>query len=383
VGQLVVTQYNAKIPSNMQWQGGVQKELPGQMVLDASYVGYYAYNRFGSSQGGTQQLENQVPIGTAYLPQYQDPTLGTSTVPGATAYSTNLLRPYPGLQSVAENATKFHDIYHSIQLSLTRRLRNNVSFVLNYTRGIELKGNTNLIQRYALQGGALVLRSDEAQYEALNSTLDPIPNFVKANITWFAPGVAGAGGFVHQLTKDWQLSSVLTVQSGAAYTPSFSYQSSGTNVNITGSPDFNGAPVIGQGLGSGCEENRFQGYNTAAVTGPSYGSVQLESGRNYLRYCPTAIPDISIVRRFHFWKFKEARTFEFRTDVFNAVNAEFITGRSNSATFNNPTSMTLENPEYTGTTINSGRSLPANAGFGAATAAATTRNILLEVRVGW
>ena len=77
------------------------------MVLDASYVGYYSYNRFGGTQGGTQQLENQVPLGTAYLPQYQDPTLGTSTVPGATAYTTNLLRPYPGLQSVAENATKF------------------------------------------------------------------------------------------------------------------------------------------------------------------------------------------------------------------------------------------------------------------------------------
>ncbi len=142
VGQMVVIQYNAKIPSTAQWNFGVQKKLPGQMVLDVSYVGYYAYNRFGGTQGGTQQLENQVPLGTAYLPQYQDPTLGTSTVPGATAYTTNLLRPYPGLQSIAENATKFYDVYHSIQVSVTRRLRDNVSFGANYTRGFELKGNT-------------------------------------------------------------------------------------------------------------------------------------------------------------------------------------------------------------------------------------------------
>ena len=72
--------------------------LPGQMVLDVSYVGYHAYNRFGATQGGSQQLMNQIPLGTAFEPQYQDPTLGTSTVPGATSYATNLLRPYPGLR---------------------------------------------------------------------------------------------------------------------------------------------------------------------------------------------------------------------------------------------------------------------------------------------
>jgi hypothetical protein len=382
VGQMVVTQYDAKIPSTVQWNLDFQKELPGQMVVDVAYVGYYAYNRFGATQGGTQQLENQVPLGTAFLPQYQDPTLGTSTVPGATAFTTNLLRPYPGLQSIAENATKFYDTYHSIQVSLTRRLRDNVSFVLNYTRGLSLKGNTGLIQRYTLQNGALVLRSDEAAYEALNSTLDPIPNFLKANITWYAPGITGRGGFVHQLTKDWQLSSVLTVQSGAAYTLGYSYQSNGSNVNITGSPDFAGTPVLGSGLGSGCG-SRLDGFNASAVTGPLPGSVQMESGRNNMRYCPTAIPDLSIVRRFHFWKFQESKTLEFRTDIFNAVNAEFVTGRSTSATFNNPTSMTLENPEYSGTSINAGRSTPANAGFGAATAANAQRTLQLEVRIGW
>ncbi len=382
VGQMVVMQYNAKIPSTAQWNFGLQKQLPGGMVLDASYVGYYGYNRFGATQGGSQQLENQVPIGTAYLPQYQDPTLGTSSVPGATAYATNLLRPYPGLQSIAENATKFHNEYHSIQLSVTRRLKNGVSFGVNYTRGISLTGNTGLIQRDTLSNGALVLRSDEAAYEALNNKLDAVPNFVKANVTWFIPGVEGHGGFLHTLTRDWQLSSVLTVNSGGTYTPTYTYTSNGSNVNITGSPDFAGAMVLGPGLGNGCG-SRLAGFNESAITGPTYGSVQMESGRNYLRYCTSAIPDLSVVRRFHFWKFKEAKTFEFRGDIFNAVNAEFVTGRQNGATFNNPTSMTLTNAEFTGTTINSGRSTPANAGFGAATAASTSRNIQLEVRIGW
>ena len=69
-------EYNAKMPSTFQWNIGVQKSLPCQMVLDVSYVGNHAYNRLGCSREERPQPMNQVPLGTAYLPQYQDPTLG-------------------------------------------------------------------------------------------------------------------------------------------------------------------------------------------------------------------------------------------------------------------------------------------------------------------
>ena len=47
----------------------------------------------GAFRGGTQQLLNAVGIGAPYLPQNQDPTLGTSTIPGAPAYTPNLQQP--------------------------------------------------------------------------------------------------------------------------------------------------------------------------------------------------------------------------------------------------------------------------------------------------
>ena len=90
------------------------------------------------------------------------------------------------------------------------------------------------------------------------------------------------------------------------------------------------------------------------------------------------------MRKFHFWKFKESKTFEFRADIFNALNSAFITARQGTATFNNPTSMTLQNPEFgPDGTILSGKSLPQNAGFGAATGAVTSRNLQLEVRIAF
>ena len=90
-----------------------------------------------------------MPLGTAYLPQYQDPTLGAPAVPGASAYTTNLLRPYQGLGAISQNTTEFYDTYHSVQISVTRRYRNGFSFGANYTRGISLKGNTDLRERPA------------------------------------------------------------------------------------------------------------------------------------------------------------------------------------------------------------------------------------------
>jgi len=86
----------------VQWQGGVQMTLPWASSLDVSYVGNHGYDRLGAFQGGSSVNLNAVDFGTAYLPENQDPTLGTSTVPGASAYTANLLRPYRGLSTIAQ-----------------------------------------------------------------------------------------------------------------------------------------------------------------------------------------------------------------------------------------------------------------------------------------
>src|ERR1035441_6820332 len=104
VSSLVTFQYNAQIPSSVQWNVGVQKSLPGNMVADVSYVGNHGYNLMGAFQGGDLQNLNSVDFGTAFLPQYQDKTLGTSSVPGASAYTSNLLRPYPALSTIQQRS---------------------------------------------------------------------------------------------------------------------------------------------------------------------------------------------------------------------------------------------------------------------------------------
>jgi hypothetical protein len=187
-----------------------------------------------------------------------------------------------------------------------------------------------------------------------------------------------------RISKDWQLAGILTASSGTACSLGYSYNTAGANVNITGSPDRADKVVLGNNLGSGCSGNPFSEFSASAVTGPTYGTVGLESGRNYLRGCPNKNVDTSIVRRFRFWKFQEARRFEFRADVFNTLNAVIINAYNTTATFNNPTGMVLQNNQFNSDgSIASGRQLPKNAGFGAATGAQAMRNIQLEVRFGF
>jgi hypothetical protein len=270
-------------------------------------------------------------------------------------------------------------------VSVNRRFSHGLSFAAAYTYGISLTGNTGLIMRYVHNpDGTISVRSDQQAYVDLNKTLDRRPHFLKFNSTWEPVGITSKGGFVHQLTKDWQLSGILTAASGTAYTLGYAYNAAGANVNITGSPDYAGTVVLGKNVGSGCSSNTLAMFNGSAVTGPSYGSVGLESPRLNMRGCPIENVDTAVVRRFRFWKFQESRRFEFRADIYNTFNAAQINARSTTATFNNPTAMALQNSEYNADgTIASGRSLPKNAGFGAATGAAAMRSIQLQVRLAF
>ena len=89
---LNVYQYDAKMPSSWQWNGGVQMALPWAMALDVAYTGQHSWN--------TPQAVNinAVDFGAAFLPQNQDPTLAASATPGASAIADRSDARLPGLR---------------------------------------------------------------------------------------------------------------------------------------------------------------------------------------------------------------------------------------------------------------------------------------------
>jgi hypothetical protein len=402
VPALITFQYDAQVPSSWQWQGGAQFALPWQTVLDVTYVGNHGFNRLRAFQGGANGSVdlNAVDFGAAYLPQNQDPTLGASAVPGANAYTSNLLRAFRGFSNINEQQTRFWDEYHGLQMSASRRLQNGLAFGANYNLGLSFKGNTGLQLRLQhAADGRISIRSDQADYEKLNENLAMQRHVIKAYAVWDLPGPSRFGSVGKVLLSDWQLSGVLTA--GSAYQPgaqqangtaqanpagdvngrydiTYTYQNNGGAVNLTGSPDYNAKIVFLGDPGSGCSDNQYAQFNTAMVKGPTYGSVGLESGRFLFGGCPNKIVDMAIARNV---RLGGNQRLVFQLQVFNLFNTVVINDRVKNVQYRSPTDQTVINSQYLPDgTLDPNRLTPRNAGFGAAIGAQPLRSTQLTIR---
>jgi hypothetical protein len=342
---------------------------------------------------------NAVDFGTAYQSQSQDPTLAPTT-PGATSLSTDLMRPFRGYSSITQNVSRGWVTYHSLQLSFTRRFRNGVSYGFNDTIGLSATGSTAARLQHN-SDGSVSYRSDQADADKLLQ-LDPIRHTIKANFVWDLPDIASSRAPLRALgyaINDWQLSGIWTATTGSAANPNsspyavgFSYQSGGSSVNLTGSPDYGARVRIVGDPGSGCSSDPYRQFNTAAFQGPLTNSVGLESGASYLHGCFLSALDLSIARNI---RLGGGKNLQLRADLFNAPNAAAIVNRNSTLALSSPTDpVTNVAPVFDPVTglLNNGvnltstgavspdRSKPKNAGFGVATAYQTPRNIQLQVR---
>jgi hypothetical protein len=189
------------------------------------------------------------------------------------------------------------------------------------------------------------------------------------------------------VVNDWQFSSIWTASTDGptenntpgAYTVIASYQNGGSNVNLTGSPDF--APrirIVGD-PGKGCSSDPYRQFNAAAFQGPVVGGVGLDSENNYLHGCFASVLDLSIARNI---RLGGGRALQLRVDMFNAPNTAQITGRNTTLNLTSPSDpiTPLNLPYDAAGNILPNRVRPNQAGFGAANAYQTARNIQAYIR---
>src|SRR5688572_19710343 len=373
---MTVFYYDSDLPTSLQWNIGTQMTLPWSSSLDVSYVGSHAYNILGQNPD-----VNSPDLGVAYLPQNQDPTL-SSTTPGAAAVTTDLMRPYRGLGAINTTWGKNWNGYDSIQMSLNRRFRDGVQATLNYTRSLRTIGNTSAQMRLQHNpDGSFQVRDDQAVLEELLRDTGNRPHVIRANFVWELPGIS-TGNTVTKVAgaviNDWQLSGVFTGTSGSRYDSTFSYNSNGSSVNLTGSPSYAARIKVVGDPGSGCSDNQYAQFNTAAFQGPGYNSLGLESGSNLMGGCFERIMDLSIARNIRLGGGKQI---QLRVDMFNAFNTVVIDDRQNQLQLNSPTDHTIRNNQFLANgTLNPARLTPENAGYGAAEGALNMRTVQMQIR---
>ncbi len=384
--QLVVYNYNANIPASLQFNFGAQIGLPWASVVDISYVqsdnyNNIAYGTIGTPAGYSPLDLNAPDLGTAYLPQYQDPTLGTSSIPGATALTTNLLRPYRGFGAIYDTWPRYNDLYSSIQASYKREYRHGITAGFNYALGLRNSGN--MLSPPILTHSSTGAVSFSPVYDQNNRVIDNVGfrrHTLKGYLVWELPHAHTLPKIGAAAVNGWQLSAVYTGGTGAPYDVTYNYASNGGNVNLTGSPQYFARIKVGSNAGSGCSGNQYAQINAQAFSGPTYNSIGNESGSALFNYCFNNTTDLAIQRSFRL--FSEQRRFSFRMDAFNVFNKVVINAINTTMQLASPAAPTaITNNQFNADgSLNTARLTPLNAGFGAATGALPLRTIQAQVR---
>lgn len=238
------------LPGKIQnWQFNVQRELPGQLLLDAAYIGSY-------STGLNNYVEhNQVDpkyltLGSLLSKSIIDPAVVaqgfSKPYPSFTGTLAQALRPYPQFLNIVGNYEgRGAGTYNALQMKLEKRYS---AFSL---LGAYTWSKTISINGAFTQTGSGT-RPQDAYNTATEKSLAPsdVPHVLTMIYTWDLPFGKGrrflnnGGVLVNTLVKGWTLAGVQTYRSGSLIAINAPVNTLNTGVifadalraNLTGAP---------------------------------------------------------------------------------------------------------------------------------------------------
>jgi hypothetical protein len=320
-------------PQYQQWNFSVQRQVPGNGVVEVAYSASKGTRLYlGDTNDAVSQLNNLDPI---YWPMGVDkleslvknPFYGVITNPTATDYNqptillNNLLRRFPEYSGVGgyRAARNIGDsTYHSLQLKYEKRFSQGLSVIAHYTFSKMISDSDESgsdVEWAAVSGSVQNLFNlrQERSVSGLNRPQRLVASFdyqlpvgrnraFGKNMNRVLDGVIGG----------WELSSIISVQSGAALqVPMADYSMWDGAVqrpNLTGDPCTSGAV-------SGRLTSYFNAKSFNAPDDFAFGSAP-----RYLSTCrgPALVnDDVSLVKNFNI---RERKYVQLRMEAYSATN---------------------------------------------------------------
>jgi Carboxypeptidase regulatory-like domain len=378
---LVVWQYDEPLPASAQWNSGVQLALPSSMMLDVAYTGQHSYGF------PTAVNINAIDFGTAFRTDTQDRTQ-TSAVPGAASIASlnpDLARYFLGYGTISQQQSIQWRTYHSLQVSLNRRLIRGLAFGFADTIGLYDHQQAAIRLQHDADG-TIRVRDDQEQANDLLGNNRPQTHILRANFIWQLPAVSGGPGVkgvLRHLANDWSVSGIWSGATGASYIVTPQYTSNGANVNLTGSPDYAPRVRVAGDPGGGCSSDPLRQLNAAAFAGPLPGSLGLESGNDYLSGCFISQLDLAVARTIRLGR--GSSSVQLRLDIFNLFNQAAVTTRNSTVQFASPSTPTTATnlPFDANGNVVDARARPRGAGFGVATGYQDPRTVQMQLRISF
>jgi hypothetical protein len=196
-----------------QFSQGFQVVLPGELSVQASYVGTLSQRLTTNiSNRNINQYPNEyLGLRDRLNARVANPFLGVITDPASalsqpTTTVLQLLRPFPQYTGVNQSALPYGRAwYHSMQLEVSKRMGRGLYFGAAYTVSKMLEATSFLNANDA--GPERVLSNSDRPQRLVLHGLYELP---------FGRRVAASGNpWVRRLISDWQVNWVLTLQSGA------------------------------------------------------------------------------------------------------------------------------------------------------------------------
>ena len=281
-------QRNFHLATLATWNLMLERQFQKNWSLGLSYVGNVGYD-LSSNQEGVQNLNPAI-----YIP-------GQST-----EANTQQRRINPNFSLVYQTNSGYHSAYHSLQVNLQRRFSRGLSILANYTWSHQLDDfppNNNL---------------DTDPFDRhfdWGNSIDNVPNIFHLSGVWQIPHpnwTGFAGGFVN----GWELTSIVTWQSGFPFTL---YSGVDNSFSGTGSdrPDFTGSDLSQARLPKRPRKQMIAEYFNTSLFAPNavgtYGNIQ----KNVLRAPRFFNTDLGLIKD---TKITEKTSLQLRWEVFNAFN---------------------------------------------------------------
>jgi hypothetical protein len=295
---------NLPTPYMQQWHMSVQRELPGESVLEITYAGSKGtklYTFFNGNQAAPS-VNSSDPTAPR-RPVHQCDNSGNCNA----VFDTSI----DWFRSTGKS------IYHSLQAHYEKRVTRGLQFQASYTwaHSIDIASNANL--------GPTQNNSDFRDFrypeaERGNSDFDVRHRFV-AGLLYELPIGHGkslfgdAQGFWNQIVGGWQVASIVTISTGNWYTVldgngNFANADGGAG-GVSQRPD-----QVGDPHAHPCLPGTF--FNTCAYADPNPGSFG-NVGRNTIQGPGNRVWDFSLLK---FFKPTERTNLEFRAEFFNVLN---------------------------------------------------------------
>jgi len=283
-------------PMVISYNLGYQRQLPGEVVMDLSYVG-----TLGRRLTRTRNI-NQLREGTRLNPPY-------STM------SPNALRPYLGYADISMQENADNSNYNSLQVAFNRRLSRGLTFGVSYTFARTLDTTGGSPQNAYFARADYGLSSIHRKHVLNFNYVYELPWLRRHRIAW-----------IRQVFGGWDVSGITFYQSGAPN--SVTVPVDVARIGVSSSR----ATVIADPVLPKSERTLARWFNTEAFLPPErmppgrFGN----SGRNILIGPGFNQWDLALLKNF---RLGETRALQFRAESFNVWNHPSFTGINTTVRF--------------------------------------------------